>query len=112
MPRPTGNRRPDLPSPGTFKIRLVKGGPWIGARIAFTDGVWSVSIANVVMGENADPWQSSPHMERVWFWGHIIDEAEHAFLCAQTNWAQQHAPEHPSASPLAPIDLTQQRSLF
>lgn len=53
-------RRIDQPAPGWFKVKLVKGGPWVPARIYLAAEIGKASV----------------EIERVWEYGHMIDEPE------------------------------------
>lgn len=97
-------RRVDLPEPGTFRLRLVRGGPWVAAEIERDAlGVWTA----VIDGERQVPGHPDPALAegvfRVWHYGHAIDASEHAFLVARARWARIHAPDSPEANPKRPI---------
>ena len=105
MPRPTDQRRPDVPMTGYFRIRLVRGGPFVAASIDITaDGLWRVMVNGEPSAACAEPWDC-PGMERVWFYGHRIDHAEHDYLVALSAHARAHDATHPLAQPGRPIDL-------
>lgn len=69
-------RRIDQPEPGFFKIRLVKGGPWLAARIDRNGELWSAWING---RQTAAP--STNHVlagvEKLWLYGHQITEADY-----------------------------------
>lgn len=91
--------------PGYFRLRLVRGGPFVAASIDLTaDGLWRVTVNGEASAASADPWHC-PGMERVWFYGHRIDRAEHDYLLALAAHARRHDPAHPLASPGQRIDL-------
>lgn len=116
-------RRADRPDPGFYKVRLVKGGPHVAARITWapaTDPVtgemldrswfWTVTInEEPVANPSTCPWLAGA--ERV-FLGERIDEAEYQFLLKVRSWAVRSAPDAPEANPRERIDLTKMRPLF
>ncbi len=97
----------DTPHCGWFKRRLVKGGPFVPARI------WLVSEVDEETGELltdeimqaecngafADPWH-------LWSWvnGHPIPEHEFRYMEALREHAARHEPDHPMADPRKPIN--------
>jgi len=90
------------PSPGWFKLRLVRGGWQVPAMICHHDqiGWWAV-----LDGEQFAPHDDPAHAPRVsdiWT-GTIIDEATYDWLLAVKAWARQHEPDHPCLSPTKPI---------
>ena len=101
--------RIDRPIPGFYRTKLVKGGPWVPARIW-----WSVATDPVtgevldrspvllaeVGGRERDPYEVWPSLV-----GQPIDEREFYFLTAESGWARQHAPDDPVANPRTPINL-------
>lgn len=104
MPPPTDNRSLETPSPGTFRVRLVRFGPWVAAKIVNENGLWWVELDGREYGGDADPWRAE-HMERVWFHGHRIAEDEYRAALAVSMWARTNAPDHPAATPDRPIDM-------
>lgn len=106
MPAP---RPSDVPTPGWYRTRLVKNGPWIAARIVEADGLWLVFVNGVPTSTVAepDPWRV-PRMDSV-AWSAAITEAEYHALLE----AAQTAPEgHPLADPTQPVDFRRAPSLF
>lgn len=112
------------PQPGLYRMRLVKGGPWVAARIHRTchctvnggdasdahewrDGCDRFpALQGEVDGRSRDPvsiWHS--RIER-------IDEAEYRFLTDAAAWDRKHAPEAPGANPDKPIDPLTTPTLF
>jgi hypothetical protein len=99
------------PRPGWFKMRLVKGGPWLPARID-QDCYCTVGC------EEAHQWTSAcdrhPHLravldgrevtlERVWTSGREISEGEHSYLVQALAYDRAHGER--SARADQPIDL-------
>jgi len=91
------------PSPGTFRLRLVKGGWAVPAQIVETAAGWCAIIDEIALPPNPDPAQAEG-VERVWTSGHKIDEAEYRYLTAVKEYAAKHAPDHPALNPRKPID--------
>lgn len=77
------SRRIDKPMPGFFRCRIVKGGPYVGARIFWRLGI----LAAEVNGDPAD-------VDRVWTSGERIHPAD---------WEKLDRNRHPD--PGTPIDF-------
>jgi hypothetical protein len=113
-----GIRQVGRPEPGFFKLRLVKGGPFVGARIEYgptrdpltgepLDRSWHYAAdINGFVDQNPRP-EPNDDVWKVWEFGQRIDEAEYRFLIADREWAAKHAPELPEATPRKPVDLRQ-----
>lgn len=106
-------RRVDEPSPGHFRIRLVRAGPWVAAEIRRSDeGVWSAWIDGAAMEPaNADAALAA-EVFRIWHYGEIIAEHEHAYLVERARWARTHAPDAPEANPTRPIRIGSEPPAF
>lgn len=93
------------PQVGWYKRRLVKGGPWVPARIWLVqhieDGclVGDSSIQCEVNGKYADAEQ-----EWTWLCRNPISEAEFNYLTAAIQWSRDYAPDEPMANPHQPVD--------
>lgn len=112
------SRPVDDPKPGFFRMRLVKGGPFVGAEIRHgaprdpeTGGImeersfmWETIIdGKLARDPSPDPAQAG--VFRVWLSGEQITEPEYRFLVADAKWARQHAPDDPIAQPTKPVTL-------
>lgn len=87
-------RRIDQPEPGCFKMRLVRKGPWVGARITHGMGLWSAAIGGQPCGApHPDPF-GAEGVSRVWETGTPITTAQYDALLAS-----------PPATPTLAIDL-------
>lgn len=105
-------RASDIPEPGTFKCRMVRGGPWVGACVHVTDtGMWAVDVNGKPAGTNADPWQIE-WMQTRYFYALRITAEEYAYLISIAAWAEANDPNHPAANPTKPIELRAQKPLF
>lgn len=104
--------RVDMPVPGWYRRRLIKGGPMVGVLIFvpcpffFADGEMTVErsrpLVCLVNGqhENAlDQW--------TWVAGSRISEAEYRYLMADAAHAMEFRPTAPRANPRKKIDLMQ-----
>lgn len=97
------------PQPGYWKIRLVKGGPYVPAcirRVQTThepgrpDNIMERSpfIAAFILGAPAD-------LAEVWSRrGHEITKQQHDHLVAVARWARRNQPDEPIAEPSHRID--------
>ena len=94
------------PQPGFFKLRLVKGGPYLPARIMCQDGLWWAVIAGVARAKHADP-AYAPDLYRIWHGGDFITGAEYA-----TAMKVLQSPSTPRLPANRKIDLTKLPSLF
>lgn len=83
------SRRIDQPEPGFFKLRLVRGGPFVAARIWRTGDALHAHV-------NAMPCP----VDRVWLFGKEISHDEYKRLMAHTLVASE------------PCDLTRMPSPF
>lgn len=95
------------PRCGWFKRKLVKGGPFVPARIWMVQDVDHDTgellsdelLQCEVNGAWADP-------EDAWSWlcGNPITEQEFRFLQASAGWSREHAPQEPMANPYQRVD--------
>lgn len=102
------------PEVGFWRLRLVKGGPLVGACIKWvrTDaepdepgndmtGTRSPFLAAFINDQPVD-------IDRVWHSkGVPIDEAEYRFMCAEAAWATAYAPTEPAARPHERVNIRQ-----
>lgn len=103
-------RAVDRPEPGHFRLRLVRGGPFVPARIAHDASGWWAEIDGRRYAPHPDPAQAEG-VFRVWHGGRHIDEAEYRHLNAVRGWATATMPDHPAANPREPIDDAKLRRL-
>lgn len=111
-----GVRQVGRPEPGFFKLRLVKGGPLVGARITLGPTIdpetgepldRSPFFAGEINGKpDPDPRpEPSDAVWRIWERGERIGEAEYRFLIEDRAWVAQHEPYRPEATPEKRVDL-------
>ena len=102
-------RTADVPIPGFYATKLVKGGPEVGCRIVFDAGLWVVLVSGVPTSESAkaEPWRI-PWMERCAF-SRRISENEYETLIHAAATAR---PGEPAASPLQPVRWRDAPSLY
>jgi len=110
------SHQPDQPVAGFYKMRLVRGGPFVAVRVFFeasrdpaTGDVcdrsprWQASID----GREADIWRAWPYCS-----GRPIDQAEYDYLLAVSAHARKHDPSMPEAVPGKPIDMNKLKPIF
>lgn len=99
MTKPT--KRIDQIVAGTYRTKLLRGGPKVGVRFWQDGGQWFVMVngrTHRVDGALIDP-------DEVWPYAEPISEDEFAFMERRRCWAEQHDPDHPAANPSRAIDL-------
>lgn len=116
-------RGTDWPEPGYFSLRLVKGGPMVGAELTYAPPndpetgepldrsyYWSARID----GEHDPSPEPMPseRVMRVWLHGRRIDKAEYDYLTKDAEWARRFAPDDPRANPRQKVDIRVIRPLF
>jgi hypothetical protein len=102
------------PAPGFFRMRFVRGGPDVAARIyrpCPMDLETGEALARFypLVGE-VDGAPASV----LWIWerGFASNAAEFAYLTARADWARRVAPDHPFANPRRPITWDTIPTLF
>lgn len=91
------------PTPGFFKIRLVRRGWRVPAMIVRSEHGWQAVIDGVTYETHDDPAQS-PEIGKVWGYGTMISAADYDWLVAVRENARVNDRAHPSLSPLKPIN--------
>lgn len=109
-------RRVDMPEPGWFRMRLVRGGPFVPARISYgptldpqtgealdRSWLWSCDI-----NDECD-WNPRPtpgaNVLHVWTSGERIDQGEYDYLVEMVRHAKLYRPEAPEAMPTRAVNL-------
>ena len=113
----TGERATSLePQPGLFRLRLVKNGPLLAARIVHEptrDPETGEILDRSPMWRGDIDWESDPdpspapteRVMRIWLWGERISQAEFDFLIADAAWARMHDGADPRANPRVSVSL-------
>lgn len=108
------------PEPGFFKLRLVRAGVFVPARIRrpcqcslfrgiehdWTDRCDRYRPLIATIGDR------ECSVDRVWTFGRFIDRDEYDYLMRLKEWAETEAPYLPEANPRKPVDMTELPSLF
>lgn len=109
----------DSPKPGYFKTRLVRNGPWIGAKIFKTPcqctinggdenekHIWNESCDRYPHPELSAEIDGRPaNMTRVWEFSTEVDEKEFNYLTSSARWDRQNDPDSPYVTPDKAIDI-------
>lgn len=116
-------RRIDQVTPGHYRYRQVKGGPWLPATVSIEDGMIYVVEADerLRVGISADSYEkllidavmigeafNNPLIRVIWF-GVPISADEHSAMLDLIVWARQMQPDHPILHPNKPIDMKEIR---
>jgi hypothetical protein len=100
---PSQRRRVDQPTPGYFKLRLVKLGWMVPARIVRAGRDWYGIVDGACGPRVGDPFLS-PQIVSIHTGGAVIAESEYVWLEALKAWAREHDSSHPCLHPRIPID--------
>lgn len=90
------------PECGWYKLRLVKHGPWVPARIWVEQDIDEASgelISDEVMRCEVDGQYADPGERWLWLAHNPIPESEFNYLTATRRYATDHAPNEPMADP-------------
>ena len=104
------------PEPGFFKMRLVRGGVYVGAKIEYGPGLdpesgepldrsyqWYGEInGKAVSSPSPDPAEAE--VFDIWIHGKPITENEYKYLIDDREWASNHAQQSPEAQPRQKIN--------
>gem|GEM_PF-5686862 len=97
----------ELPQPGWYRVRLVKGGVWAPIRFWIVEHRFRDSGAlaadteyhGVLTGERLDPVEVFRTWERHGLMAQAIEPSEYAFLSARADHAKAYTPNSPHADP-------------
>jgi DNA polymerase-1 len=102
-----GQAAPEDPQCGFYRRRLVRGGPWVVARIwrepevdFMTGKPTGLDVLQCELGGE----RRDPVIEWLKLCSHPIEEAEFRYRAATADWAKKHAPHEPEAKPSEKID--------
>jgi hypothetical protein len=118
-----GQERGTNPEPGLFRVRLVRGGPYVAAEIRHEppkDPVTKEFLERsfywyaVINGEAeaARGIQPTHKVEQIWLFGEKIDREMYEWLRADRAWARSWAPGSAEANPRKAIDLGKEPVVF
>jgi len=102
------------PTPGYYRMRLVRNGPRVAVRIWYGQPIkdgecldrsprWCVAIDGLTSddaGELLDIHKAWPFCAR-----EPISAADYKYMIAAAGWARLYAIDHPKATPRRPIDF-------
>lgn len=101
---------PDIPQVGWYKRRLIRGGPWVPARIwreraidFQTDKPGDLDDLLCQVGDKL----KNPSDQWPWLHNAPISEADYDFMRRARTWAKNYAPNEPEANEDKPIDWNQ-----
>lgn len=104
------------PQAGYFRRRLVKGGPWVPARIWIVEH--RLDDGSDELGADTEYWAmvdgrlADAHDAWTWLCGQPIEKAEYDHLTAVARWARENDPDAPEARPTARVDLNAMAPIF
>lgn len=98
----------EFPAAGYFKRRLVKGGPFVPARIWLVEHICphtgdymaDTDYRCEVNGQPRDAFD-----QWAWLCSHPISRADYRYMVADAAYARDHAPNDPKATPAAAVDF-------
>jgi hypothetical protein len=112
------------PEPGWYRVRLVRGGPWVPARIVLepTPDPWFPENpmdrpcywSTVVNGEPSKLTEIVPGKDvwRIHEWGERIDKETYDLMVEQAAWDKRYDPASPLANPDKRVDLSTAPTFF
>lgn len=104
-------RRPQItgePHCGWFKCKLVRGGPYVAARIYMdreVDHDTGELLSDEKMRCEIDGRERDPEEQWTYICYIPITEAEYKFLIANAEWAKKYALNEPAANPERAVDF-------
>ena len=128
MPFKQLNQTRDIsePKPGFFKVRLAKGGPYVGAQIgrfchcSINGGdenemhSWQETcdryphLSAMINGEFREKtlsYMATDAIDSLMLFGDMITEAEYDYLIDDRKWAEENAPHLPEAQPRQKVNI-------
>lgn len=95
------------PQPGFFRMRVVKGGPLVGAEIKHCGKLWEAWInGRMIRPPHEDA--SLAGVYRIWLIADPVEEPEFRYLIDDREWFACHEPTAPEARPGHPVNLSKQ----
>ncbi len=95
------------PQPGFFERRLVKGGPFVGARIWLHQEICAETgelMADEYLRCEVDGIEMDAEDQWTWLAGKPITEARYRYLSGLRDWAAGFSPDDPAANPSRPLN--------
>lgn len=108
----------DTPHPGFYKMRLVKGGPFVPCRVWFNeperDEAGDLMDDECLMMSINGEFINGQLMGERWIWlmGNPISEAEYRFMLDDAEHAKEWRRDDPKATPTKAIDLHNMKPIF
>ena len=111
----TASIRDGAPQAGHYRVRRVRGGPWLPAVIWWHAG--ERDEAGDLLEDEGYRCEIDGSAVCAYRWwvsvaGHPIDAAEFRRLSRLRDWAETHAPDDPYAAPGQPVDLNRAAPIF
>jgi len=109
------------PTPGYYRMRLVRNGPRVAVSIWYGEPVMDGETLDrsprwccEIDGRTTDERGELFHVEQAWPFcaKEPITHAEYLYLINHAAWARYNAPDHPKATPRRPIDFHKLRLRF
>lgn len=97
-------RQIDDPQPGFFRMRLVKGGPYVPAAIKKDGDMFYAEIDGQAFSAHHDPLKAHKVMD-IWFSGREITKHEYEFMLAKSSFYKATDHKHPVSNPEKKINL-------
>ena len=104
------------PRPGFFRVRLIKGGPWVAARIfqpcpiEMEPEYWNVLDRSPSLEAEINGLPG--RVMRIWLSGEEISAAEFHYLLDDAGWCERYAPAEPRANPERAVDVRETQPVF
>jgi hypothetical protein len=96
-------------TPGFFRVRLVRGGPFVPARLWVEDGERDPDtgelLSDVLTLLEVDGKRVDPFAPGYTLMGEPISEAEYRYMTKAAAWDRQYAPSAPAANPDQPVNV-------
>ena len=96
----------DIPEPGFYQRRLVRGGPFVPVRIWIDQEIGDDGELTGPPTYRAEVNGRPARIEYQWPWcaDEPIAEADYRYMIDRARWAEHHGPNDPAADPGKPVD--------
>jgi len=118
MPAPIKSRDPAKPEPGFFRVRLIKGGPQVAARLFTPCPVdpefgHHIDRSRHLLAEiNGRLYGSTKMVWWVWLTGRRTTGPDFEYLTDLAGWCRNHDARDPMAKPHKAVDPRTMRPAF